>query len=111
MTRIDCERAGTASRAGTNPKSEGRNPKEYRSPKLESGVFGFRTSFGIRISIRGLSSLHPVEGLLENLPVFQAFDFFHQAAIDFGLLGVFGQLVDFVKNSEVAGEIRAGELI
>jgi hypothetical protein len=45
----------------TNPRSEGRNPKEFRNPKPEGRIrafeagnadsdFGFRPSFGLRVS-------------------------------------------------------------
>ena len=52
---------------------------------------------------------HPVEWLLENLPVFQAGEFALEGGIDLSLLGVLGRLVDLVEHAKVAGKIRAGE--
>src|ERR1700722_12353443 len=56
-------------------------------------------------------SFHPVEILLENLPVFQAGHFALVRFVDRGFLRVFGRLVDLVENAEAAGERFAGELV
>src|SRR5260221_13023387 len=54
---------------------------------------------------------HPVEILLENLPVLHALGFVHERLVDLGFLRVFGRLVDLVENSEAAGERFARELV
>src|SRR5438874_4097316 len=48
--------------------------------------------------------LQSIEILLQNLPIFKAFDSFHGAGVDSGFLGVLGRLIDFVEKAEVTGE-------
>src|SRR4051812_30991524 len=55
--------------------------------------------------------LEPVEGLLQNLPVFQALELLLVARVDFGFELVLGRTSAFVKNPEIARESRIRQLV
>ena len=55
--------------------------------------------------------LHPVKGLLENLPVLQALEFLGGFCADVGFLRILRGLGYVVEDAEVAGEGAAGQLV
>src|SRR5205809_463476 len=57
------------------------------------------------------ASLHPLEALLQNLPVFEAFDFFHGGGVDSSFLRVLSRLGYFVENSKGAGKRLVCQLV
>src|SRR2546428_13503796 len=60
---------------------------------------------------RNRRSLHLVEVLLQDLPVFQAFDFLLHLRINVRFKFVFGRPIDFIKYAEFAGERFVGQFV
>src|ERR1044071_5184578 len=61
--------------------------------------------------VNQIKLLQTIKGLLQNLPVFQTFEFFLRAFVDAGFLDVLRRLGGFVENAEVAGEGFAREFV
>src|SRR5258708_6606396 len=54
---------------------------------------------------------HPVEVLLQDLPVLQAFDFFHRHRVDGGLFGVLRRFFDLIEDAKVTRERGVREFV
>src|SRR5688572_27084814 len=55
--------------------------------------------------------LHPIETLLEDLPVFQSLNLLHRGLVDLRFSGVLRWFVHLVENSKMTRERFVGELV